>query len=56
MGTTSLLIAMTIATAFYTYWMDFMRLIWPVYMQFQIDHEIPTVIHSGIYTVMQIGL
>ncbi len=56
MGTMSLIIAMTIATAFYSYWMDFMRLIWPVYMQFQIDYEIPSAIHSGIYTVVQAGV
>lgn len=53
MGRVPLIIALTIATAFYAYWIDFMRLIWPVYMQLQTDYGMPTALHSGIYTVVQ---
>lgn len=52
-GLTALVVAALIAGLFIFKWIDFIKIIWPAYMNLHYDYHIPSIIHSGLFTVFQ---
>ena len=48
-----LIVATAIAVTFFYKWMDFMRFIWPTYMEIKTKYEMNPFYHIAIYTNSQ---
>jgi len=47
-GIVNITVSVLISLAFYSFWMEYMKFIWPSYMQLKEDYNLTSITHFGL--------